>query len=119
MTDLLFWLILLFANAIQAITGFAGTVLAMPFSIILLGEGEAKVILNLMALVSGTMIAIINRRHIRWIELLKISVFMTAGMLLSLLVKQFITSDRLLLSIYGAVIILIALKNLFIKSQNL
>lgn len=118
MTNLLFWLILFAANVIQAITGFAGTVLAMPFSIILLGENEAKVILNLMALVSGIMIAVINRKHIRWTELLKISVFMTAGMLISLLIKQVITSDEFLIRIYGIVIIFIAVKNLIIRDQK-
>ncbi len=118
MTNLLFWLILFAANVIQAITGFAGTVLAMPFSIILLGENEAKVILNLMALASGIPSPVINRKHIRWTELLKISVFMTAGMLISLLIKQVITSDELLIRIYGIVIIFIAVKNLIVRDQK-
>ena len=33
----LFFVVIFFANIIQAITGFAGTTLAMPFSIILVG----------------------------------------------------------------------------------
>lgn len=57
---LLFQLVLFFANTVQAITGFAGTVLAMPPSTYLLGLDNAKVVLNAMAWVSGLMIAIMN-----------------------------------------------------------
>lgn len=51
------------ANVIQAITGFAGTVLAMPPSIYLLGMDNAKVVLNVMALLSGLMIAVMSYHH--------------------------------------------------------
>ena len=49
--DALFLVVLFVANTVQAITGFAGTVLAMPFSILLIGANEAKVVLGIMALV--------------------------------------------------------------------
>lgn len=49
MKELLFLLVLFVSNVIQAITGFAGTVLAMPPSVYLLGLDHAKVVLNVMA----------------------------------------------------------------------
>ena len=44
--EILFFLILFGANLIQAITGFAGTLLAMPPSMQLLGVDEAKSVLK-------------------------------------------------------------------------
>ena len=48
MKEIIFLFVLFVANVIQAITGFAGTVLAMPPSIYLLGMDNAKVVLNVM-----------------------------------------------------------------------
>ena len=58
MKDLLFLIVLFVSNVIQAITGFAGTVLAMPPSAYLLGLDHAKVVLNAMAWLSGLLIAV-------------------------------------------------------------
>ena len=53
MKEFIFLIVLFIANIIQAITGFAGTVLAMPASMFLLGIDDAKVVLNVMALISA------------------------------------------------------------------
>lgn len=115
---LLFQLVLFFANTVQAITGFAGTVLAMPPSTYLLGLDNAKVVLNTMAWVSGLMIAIMNYRYINWKELAKIVVFMIAGMFAGMEICRVINSDSTLLTIYGFVILAIALKNLLVKKET-
>ncbi len=115
---LLFQLVLFFANTVQAITGFAGTVLAMPPSTYLLGLDNAKVVLNAMAWVSGLMIAIMNYRYINWKELAKIVVFMIAGMFAGMEICRVINSDSTLLTIYGFVILAIALKNLLVKKET-
>lgn len=52
MKEFIFLIVLFIANIIQAITGFVGTVLAMPASMFLLGIDDAKVVLNVMALIS-------------------------------------------------------------------
>ena len=49
LTAVQLFLALLFANGIQAITGFAGTLLAMPPCIRLIGADDAKTVLNLLA----------------------------------------------------------------------
>ena len=55
--EYLFIIIVLFANIIEGITGFAGTMLAMPASMMLIGAEEAKVILNMVALMVSSTIA--------------------------------------------------------------
>ena len=76
MKEFIFLIVLFIANIIQAITGFAGTVLAMPASMFLLGIDDAKVVLNVMALISGLLIAISSYKSINKKELLKICTIM-------------------------------------------
>ncbi len=45
MKDIIFLIVLFIANVIQAITGFAGTVLAMPASMFLLGVDKPRLYL--------------------------------------------------------------------------
>ncbi len=47
MQNILFLIVVFLTNIIQCVTGFAGTVLAMPFSVMLIGLAPAKAILNL------------------------------------------------------------------------
>ena len=42
--------VILFTNMVQTISGFAGTMLAMPVSILLVGITDAKIILNTVGL---------------------------------------------------------------------
>ena len=48
MNEFLFYLVILLSNIIQGITGFAGTILAMPASLRLVGMGTAVPVLNLL-----------------------------------------------------------------------
>ena len=54
----LFLLIIFSTNLIQGITGFAGTVLAMPFAIMIYGIDVAKPSLTILALLAGLLIAV-------------------------------------------------------------
>ena len=117
MKELLFLAVLFGANVVQAITGFAGTVLAMPPSMYLLGVDNAKTILNLMALLSGVMIAVSDFHHIRWRELGKICVFMGAGMTAGIALCDYIGTGDVFLRIYGCMITAISIKNLLIRKQ--
>lgn len=116
-SSILFLIVLFFANAIQAITGFAGTVLAMPPSAYLIGLDNAKVVLNVMAWISGLLIAVINYKHIRWRELAKIIIFMILGMIVGIKICEVVHSDSILLTIYGVIILIIAFKNLLFKKE--
>lgn len=48
-----FFLVILLSNIIQGITGFAGTILAMPPSLMLVGYNTASRMLNVLGLLSG------------------------------------------------------------------
>lgn len=118
MRELFFLIVLFVSNVIQAITGFAGTVLAMPPSVYLLGLDHAKVVLNAMAWLSGLMIAVTGYRHINWKEFIKMSCFMLVGMFAGIQICQIVASEEVLLTMYGIVIVAVALKNLCIHSQK-
>lgn len=116
MKDIIFLIVLFIANVIQAITGFAGTVLAMPASMFLLGVDNAKVVLNVIALLSGLLIAISSYKRINK-KLLKICVFMLIGMAVRILLCKVISSNSLLI-IYGIIIVVIAGKNLLFHKEH-
>lgn len=115
--EFLFITVVLFANIVEGITGFAGTMLAMPVSMMLVGAREAKVILNIVALmVSGT-IVIKTHEHINKKELTRITLFMMAGMAAGLYLYS-VLPIPLLSVIYGALIILVAVRGIVNKKQK-
>lgn len=114
--EFLFLLVVFVSNVIQAITGFAGTMLAMPASMLLLGVNEAKASLNLIAFLTCLWITVRNYKQINKKEFLKITFFMIIGMIAGMLIFQ-VVSLSILLPIYAFLIILIALKNFFIHKK--
>ncbi|MDD2958599.1 MAG: sulfite exporter TauE/SafE family protein [Lachnospiraceae bacterium] len=110
----LFLLIVFLFNLIQIVGGFAGTMLAMPFTILLLGAEQARLVLNAVSI--PCCVYPILRYHgvINWREAARISFFMIMGILIS----QKWIADLLLpqiLVLYSIIVMAIALKNLFIK----
>ena len=116
MRNILFLIILFTANVIQAITGFAGTLLAMPLSMMLIGVHEAKVILNIMAVLTCLILASKSRKHIQPKILLNIIAWMAVGMVFGIWIFEHL-SLNILLPFYAIMIILIALKKLLIKNE--
>lgn len=114
--ELLFLLVVFIANTFEAMTGFGGTLLAMPTSMILIGVDEAKTILNTIALLGCSWIAIRNRQHINKKELAKITGLMLIGLIIGIIAFDAL-SINYLLKFYAILIILIALKNLFYKKR--
>ena len=57
-SEILFQIVLFLSNTIQTITGFAGTLLAMPFSIRLVGIEEAKAVINIFTMLACAVIAV-------------------------------------------------------------
>ena len=89
MTYIVFYVLITLCNIIHGITGFAGTVLAMPFSIMLVGYTTAKPVLNWLGLVAGIYVFIGNHKHVNWKELKKIVLVMAAGILCGSFLKGF------------------------------
>lgn len=114
--DILVFIILFFANLLQAITGFAGTLISMPPTMKLIGVDEAKALLNAIAQISSLMIVITGWRHINWKEFLKMFVLMAVGMMAGIKIFEIFPMDALLI-FYGIMIILIALKKLFVHKE--
>ena len=79
-----FFLVILLSNIIQGITGFAGTILAMPPSLMLVGYDTAKPVLNVLGLLSGIYVFAGHRKHVCWGELKKIVAVMAAGIVVCL-----------------------------------
>ena len=105
------------SHVIQGITGFAGTLIAMPWIAMLIGIEEARGILNLITILSCITIAVTSFRNICWRELLKISVLMSVGLCFGLqLIK--VLDSQMLLSIYGIFIICVAIRGLVIMKMG-
>lgn len=116
-TQVCFLVVLFIANVIQAITGFAGTVVAMPPSAYLIGLDSAKVVLNFMAMFSCFFIAWTGRSHIQWKILIKMCLVMLPAMVVGMVICNYIPSEELLLTIYGYIIVAVALKNMCIRRE--
>lgn len=116
METVIFLIIVLITNIIQGITGFAGTVLAMPFTILLLGIDVAKPLLNIITLIACILIVFESYKHIVWKEFLKMTSIMFVGVFIGEYMYS-IFPATLLLTIYAIFIILIALKGLLVKQS--
>lgn len=114
MKELLFFVTIFLANIIQGITGFAGTILAMPFGIMLMGYDVAKPVLNVLGLLSGIYVFLGNRRYVNRKELKQIVVIMVIGIFAGMGLKQFVgTGETILYQTLGIFVILLAMHGLY------
>ena len=117
MEKALFLAAFFFAYTVQAITGFAGNIFAMPVGTTLLGLSPTVSILNAMGFFACGLLAVLNIKHVNWREFGKIIavmiVFMVVGIWLDTLMPL-----HVLLKIYGAVIVFIGAKNLIFTRQK-
>ncbi|OEH89607.1 hypothetical protein ATO00_10015 [Loigolactobacillus coryniformis subsp. coryniformis] len=61
----IFCLVIICSNIIQGITGFAGTLIAMPFLIMLVDLETAKQVLNLLGILASLMIVVKDYKLIK------------------------------------------------------
>ena len=101
-----FYLVVFIANIIQCITGFAGTVLAMPFSIMLVGYPTAKPILNILALTASVGVLARHYKDVDKSEFFKIVVIMSIG-----IGGGMFLAPHLIHKILGVVVVLFAVYN--------
>ena len=107
-----FYLVVFIANIIQCITGFAGTVLAMPFSIMLVGYPTAKPILNILALTASVGVLARHYKDVDKSEFFKIVVIMSIGIGGGMFLAPHIqTNPDLIHKILGVVVVLFAVYN--------
>ena len=115
--DLIVFIILFGANLMQAITGFAGTLISMPPTIKLIGVGEAKALLNAIAQISSLMIVCTGFKHINWKEFTRMFICMIIGMAAGIKIFEIFPLHQLLI-LYGIMIIAIAIKKLLFSRTN-
>lgn len=112
--EILFYIVILLSNIIQCITGFAGTVLAMPFSVMLVGYDIAKPILNILGIAASIYIVAKDYRAINRKELFKMIAVMLCGIIAGFYLKNMIGTDGgLLYKFLGVVVIVFAVFNAY------
>lgn len=111
---ILFLLVILGANIMQGITGFAGTILAMSPSLLLVGYPVAKPVLNVLALISGFYVFIGNVKNVNWRELWKIVAWMAAGIAGGIFIQSlFAGQQQILQKLLGVFVIFLAAQGLY------
>lgn len=112
--ELLFYLVVLLTHIIQGITGFAGTILAMPFSLKLVGMDVAVPVLNMLGLVSGIYVTAGSYKHIERGELKRILLVMGSCVLIGLGLRSLLSGKpQLLYYILGVSILAIAVHGIW------
>lgn len=114
--NIFFGIGILVANIIQGLTGFAGSLLAMPPSIHLQGLATSKVAVNTYGLISSLIIFSQNYKQIDWKEAKKLLILMGIGLVSGIYLSNVVDS-KILLKIYALFIIIVALKEMFYKGE--
>lgn len=113
MAEFLFYIVIFLANIIQGITGFAGTILAMPFSIQLVGYPVAKPVLNALGVIAGIYVVLGGYKNVNRKQLKRVSLFMGIGILIGVVLKKFFAQqERALYFALGLFVIFIGARGL-------
>lgn len=111
---IVFLIVVFVTNIIQGITGFAGTVLAMPVSVLLVGFENAKPILNVLGILAGLYVVATSYKNIDKKEFLKIISVMIFGIIGGIFLKSLFTGNpSLLYKILGAVVTVVGVVGLY------
>ncbi|MCR5673373.1 MAG: sulfite exporter TauE/SafE family protein [Lachnospiraceae bacterium] len=116
-STILFVFVQFFANFVQAVTGFGGGPISMPPSMALVGAADAKAAVTCILWLTCIFISI---REIKNIDLKQLGIIL-AGMIPGVLAGMWLFSNlpiRILMLIYGIVVILIGGRRLFFPSQK-
>ncbi len=113
MSEFLFYIIIFLSNIIQGITGFAGTILAMPFSIHLVGYPVAKPVLNVLGIIAGIYVVAGGIKNVNKKQLIRVAVMMAIGIVGGILIKGLFTGhEKILYIALGIFVVAIGLKGI-------
>ncbi len=105
----LFEVVVFLTNIVQCITGFAGTVLAMPFSIMLVGYDVARPVLNVLGVGASLVIVAKEYKHINTKEFLKMAGVMLLGIIGGLYLKDLVAeNEKVVYKTLGIIVIVFA-----------
>lgn len=114
--EVLIYIIILITNIIQALTGFAGTLLAMPLAVRLIGIDSARIVLNFVGLVANAYLVCKGYKDINKKRIKEAIGWLISGMCIAYVMYKFIDS-QILMYAYGVMIVVIALKKLIVKKE--
>lgn len=109
--------IVLFSNIIQGITGFAGTIIAMPFAVLLIGLDTSKQVLNLLGILASIWIVIKSYQFIVWKEFFQILSTMLIGLVVGLWLYH-ILPLKWLLVVLPFFIIFVGLRGFYLQKKG-
>ncbi len=116
--EILFILVIFLTNIIQAITGFAGNVVAMPFALRLVGGDVARPVLNAASLFVCILVAAFHFKDIRWKSLLFMIIFVGIGFGLGFLIPREVANNVYITKAYGMFILLFAVMCFFFNMDE-
>lgn len=96
---ILFFVVIMLANIMQGITGFAGTILAMPFSLHLVGYDVAKPVLNFLGVVAGVYVVLGGYRQVNLKQLKRVCIYMACGIAGGILLRSMCQGQQQILNI--------------------
>ena len=115
MQNILFLIIVFLTNIIQCVTGFAGTVLAMPFSVMLIGLAPAKAILNVLGAAASVGVLCKSYKSVNKKEFCKMTGFLLPGIIAGYFVSPYLLRlQKAAYMILGGIVVFFAVLN-FIK----
>ncbi len=118
-----FLFVVFVTNVIQGITGFAGTALATPLGVMLVGFETAKPILNVLGILAGLYVVVTSYGYIDKREFLRTISVMIFGIAGGIILKSFFTdSPSILYKILGCIVMAVgvsgAYKTFFKKEKS-
>ena len=116
--EIIFLLIIFLSNIVQAITGFAGTAVAMPFSLLIIGYNTAIPVLNLVALAICIPLVAFHFKEILWKEVLWMLLFIGIGFLGGYFLKKLPIDQRVFNKVYGLLVVATATYLFFFPNEK-
>lgn len=111
------FLIIFLTNIVQTITGFAGTMLSIPFLLFLMSMSDAKILIVLVGIVWSIWMLVQNYHLINYKFLILLSILMSIGILIGLYFLKIIPT-KFILIIMAAIILVTAIKNMLKKDVS-
>lgn len=99
------------AHFIGALTGFGCTVLALPFTISLIGMDCGKPVLTVVGLIQCLVVAISQFKDINWVEVKKIVFYVAIGMPIGLICYRYLPED-ILITILSILMLMVSVKGI-------
>lgn len=117
MREVLFVLIQVIANIVQAITGFAGGPIAMPPSMALVGVPNAKASITMILWFVTMIVTLQNLKYINYKKFFTMLVLMIVGMIPGIWLFD-ILPVKILMVVYGVIVVLIGIGKLLKPDAN-